>query len=205
MSEPTFIAPEAYVDPSAQIGEGAQILAFAFIGREAKVGERTVVGQGAVVLDGSEVGADCTIAPEAVIGSRGFGYVFDGRQHVRIPQVGKAQVGDRSEIGPATCIDRAALDVTEIGKDCRLGALIQVAHNCHIGDDCHIGSGSGLAGSTKIGPGARFGKRVGTAGHSQYGENVRADDLAGMTKTRIPANTHWAGYPARRIKDKSPD
>lgn len=200
MNEDTFIAPEAFVDPTAEIGEGAQIHSFAFVGRLARVGERTVVGPGAVIMDGSEVGSDCVVAPEAVIGSRGFGYVFDGKQHLRIPQIGKAVVGDRSEIGPATCIDRAALDVTAIGNDCKLGALIQVAHNCRLGDDCHVGSGSGLAGSTRIGSGARFGKRVGTAGHSVYGEKVRADDLSGMTKTKIPANTHWAGYPARQVK-----
>jgi UDP-3-O-[3-hydroxymyristoyl] glucosamine N-acyltransferase len=151
-------------------------------------------------MAGSVVGDKCTVAPEAVIGSRGFGYIFDGRQHVRIPQVGRVEIGDNTEIGPATCLDRAALDVTSVGKDCKLGALIQVAHNCRIGDDSQIGSGSGLAGSTKIGRGARFGRRVGTAGHSNYGDNVRADDLAGMTKTKIPGGTHWAGHPARQVK-----
>ena len=195
------IAAEAFVDPTAVVADDACIHPFAFVGRDVKVGARTVVGPGAVLLDGTEVGEDCVIAPEVVVGSRGFGYVFDGKQHVRIPQVGKVIIGDRTEIGPATCIDRAALDTTSIGKDCELGALIQVAHNCQIGDDCKIGSGSGLAGSTKIGKGARFGKRVGTAGHSEYGENVVADDLAGMTKTRIPADTHWAGYPARKLKN----
>ena len=199
-SESGYIDPSAYVAPSAQLGKGVQIHPFAFVGEQVKVGSGTIVGPGAVLLDGSEVGENCTIAPEAVVGSRGFGYVFDGKQHLRIPQVGRVVIGDRTEIGPATCIDRAALDETAIGSDCRLGALIQVAHNCQIGDDCHIGSGSGLAGSTRIGRGARFGRRVGTAGHSHYGENVRADDLAGMTKTRIPADTHWAGYPARQVK-----
>jgi UDP-3-O-[3-hydroxymyristoyl] glucosamine N-acyltransferase len=135
-----------------------------------------------------------------VIGSRGFGYVFDGEQHLRIPQVGVVTIGDNTEIGPATCIDRAALDATSVGSDCVLGALVQVAHNCEIGNDCQIGSGSGLAGSTKLGSGARFGNRVGTAGHSEYGSGVRADDLSGITKTKISGNTHWSGYPARQVK-----
>jgi len=194
------IAAEAYVDPSATLGEGVQIHPFAYIGAGVTIGDHTVVGPGAVVLAGTEVGAHCVIAPEAVLGSRGFGYVFDGKRHVRIPQVGKVVIGDHAEIGPATCIDRAALDETQIGDNCRLGAMIQVAHNCRIGSDSRIGSGSGLAGSTRIGSGARFGKRVGTAGHSVYGDNVVADELAGMTKTKIPSNTHWSGYPARQVK-----
>jgi len=199
-SQSRDIAPEAFVDPTAVLGEGVKVHAFAFVDREVKIGARSVIGPGAVVLAGSVIGEDCLIAPEAVVGSRGFGYVFDGREHVRIPQVGKVVIGDGSEVGPATCIDRAALDVTSIGARCQLGALIQVAHNCRIGDECQVGSGSGLAGSTTIGPGSRLGKRVGTAGHSEYGENVIVDDLAGMTKTKIPANSHWAGYPARQIK-----
>lgn len=196
----TYIAPEAYVHPTATIREGAQIHPFAYLGARVVIGEQTVVGPAAIIMDDVEIGKRCTIAPEAVIGSRGFGYVFDGQQHVRIPQVGNVTIGDDSVIGPATCIDRAALDTTKIGKGCHLGALIQVAHNCQIGDETEIGSGSGLAGSTVIGARARFGKRVGTAGHSHYGDDVTVDDLAGMTKTRIPGGTRWSGYPARQVK-----
>jgi UDP-3-O-[3-hydroxymyristoyl] glucosamine N-acyltransferase len=158
-----------------------------------------VIGPGAVVLDNCQIGEDCVIAGEAVVGSRGFGYVFDGQAHVRIPQVGRVVIGDRTTIGPAACLDRAALDQTRIGNDCQIGPLVQVAHNCQIGDDCRIGGGSGLAGSSRIGNGARFGDRVGTAGHSYYGEGVVADDLAGITKTKIPGGSQWAGYPARIV------
>ena len=200
MNEEAYIAPEAYVHPTAQLGPGVQVHPFAYIGAKVQLGKETVVGPGAVLMRGTVVGEKCVVAPEAVVGSRGFGYVFDGKQHVRIPQVGRVEIGDRSEIGPATCLDRATLDTTAVGSDCKLGALIMVAHNCHIGDDSQIGSGTGLAGGTKIGRGARFGRRVGTAGHSHYGDNVRADDLAGMTKTKIPGDTHWAGYPARQVK-----
>lgn len=200
MTNQPKIAPEAYVDPSAQLSPGVEVHPFAYIGAEAVIGPGTVIGFGAVVMPGSVIGEHSVIAPEAVIGSRGFGYVFDGKQHKRVPQVGRVEIGRHTEVGPATCIDRAALDVTKIGDHCQLGALVQIAHNCQLGDDCQIGSGSGLAGSTRLGGGARFGKRVGTAGHSHYGDNVIADDLAGMTKTRIPGNTHWTGYPARQVK-----
>lgn len=196
------IAESAYVDPTARIGAGCVISPFVYIGPGVTIGARTFVGPGAVILEGCRIGEDCLIAGEVVVGSRGFGYVHDGCQHVRIPQVGTVVIGDRTSIGPATCIDRAALEETSIGDDCRIGALTQIAHNCRIGEDCHIGGGSGLAGSSKIGKGARFGDRVGTAGHSTYGEGVRADDLAGITKTKIPAGSHWTGYPARQISNK---
>lgn len=199
MSVKPEISDSAYVDPSAVIGPSCVVSPFVFIGPRVVLGAGTFVGPGAVVLEGCEIGENSQIAGEAVVGSRGFGYVHDGREHVRVPQVGRVKIGDRSSIGPATCIDRAALELTQIGNDCKIGALVQIAHNCLLGDDCEIGGGTGLAGSTKIGPGARFGERVGTAGHSLYGEGVRVEDLAGMTKTKIPAGTHWAGHPARQI------
>lgn len=201
MANSAQVHESAYVDPTARLGDGCVVSPFAYIGANVVIGEGAFIGPGAVVLDGSEIGKDCKIAGEAVVGSRGFGYVHDGKQHVRIPQVGSVRIGDRTTIGPATCIDRAALEQTAIGTDCSIGALTQIAHNCQIGDDCQIGGGCGLAGSSKIGSGARFGDRVGTAGHSSYGEGVRADDLAGITKTKIPAGSHWAGYPARQISN----
>lgn len=194
------IAPEAFVHSTAVIGQNVKIHSFAYVGEKVSIGKGTIVGPGAVIMAGCRIGEDCVIAPEAVIGSRGFGYVFDGEQHVRIPQVGIVSIANRAEIGPATCIDRAAMDVTSIGEDCKLGAMIQVAHNCQLGNDCQIGSGSGMAGSTKLGSGVKFGKRVGSLGHSTYGDNARLDDLTGVTRAKIPANTRWTGYPARMVK-----
>ena len=196
------IAPEALVHPTAVIGENVKVHSFAYVGEGANIGKGTIIGPGAVIMRNCQIGQDCVIAPEAVLGSRGFGYVFDGKQHLRIPQVGRVSIGDNSEIGPATCIDRAAMDVTSVGEGCKLGAMIQVAHNCQLGKDCQIGSGSGLAGSTKLGSGVKFGKRVGSLGHSTYGDNAMLDDLTGVTRAKIPANTHWSGYPARLVKKK---
>src|SRR5690606_34546249 len=130
VSEQIDIAAEAFVSPSALLGEGVQVHPFAYVGENVKVGAGTIVGPGAVIMHGTVIGENCVIAPEAVIGSRGFGYVFDGKQHRRIPQVGQVEIDDRSEVGPATCIDRAALDSTTVGRDCKLGAMIQIAHNC---------------------------------------------------------------------------
>lgn len=193
------VADSAYVAPTASLGAGCEIAPFAYIGERVRIGAGTVIGPGAVILDDCEIGQNCTIAGEVVVGSRGFGYVFDGCDHLRIPQVGNVVIADRTTIGPSTCIDRAALETTFIGTDCQIGALVQIAHNCQIGDDSQIGGGSGLAGSTHLGRGTRFGDRVGTAGHSEYGDNVVAEDWAGITKTKIPGNSHWAGYPARML------
>ena len=195
------IAPESSGHPGALIGKGAQIHPFAFIDDKVSVGERSIIGQGAVLLSGVTVGPDCMVAPEAVLGSRGFGYVYDGQQHLRIPQVGSVEIGENSRIGPATCLDRAALEVTSIGHHCEIGAFVQIGHNCKISENCQIGSGTGLAGSTVIGPRSKFGKRIGTVGHSNYGSDVVLEDLCGMTKTKVASGTRWSGYPAHRVQN----
>lgn len=194
------VAAEAFVHEGAQLGEGVVVCPFAYIDDGVVIGARSVIGAGAVLLPGTTVGEDCLIGPETVLGSTGFGYVLDAGQHKRVPQVGRLEVGDASSIGPGCCIDRAALDVTRIGKNCQIGALVQIGHNCQLGEDSRIGSGSGLSGSTRIGKRARFGNRVGPAGHSNYGDDVVVDDLGGMTRTEIPSGTRWAGFPGRRVK-----
>lgn len=178
-------------------------MAFSYVGAHVRIGDRTWIGPGAVILDGCEIGEDCRISGGAVIGARGFGYSFDGREHVRIPQVGTVKVGDRVYLGAGSCVDCATLDATVIGCDCEIGAIAQIAHNCHVGNGSRLGCGCGLAGSTHLGSEARFGDGVGTAGHSHYGDRVIADDLAGITKTKIPSDTRWAGYPARRVRCSS--
>lgn len=194
------IAPEAFVHEGAQLGEGVVICPFAYVDDKVVVGARSVIGAGAVLLPGTTIGEDCLVGPETVLGSTGFGYVLEDGVHKRILQVGRLEVGDTSVIGPGCCVDRAALDVTRIGKNCQIGALVQIGHNCQIGEDAIIGSCSGLSGSTRIGKRARFGHRVGTAGHSNYGDDVVVDDLGGMTRTEIASGTRWAGFPARQVK-----
>ncbi len=192
------VAAEAVVDPSAQIEEGCIIHPFAYVGPRVKLGARAEIGPGAVILEGCEIGPDTVIAGEAVVGSCGFGYVFDGQQHLRLPQIGGVRIGPGAVVGPATCIDRATLDSTDIGARCRLGALTQVAHNCSVGDESQLGSGCGLAGSTRLGRRTRFGDLVGTNGHSVYGDDVTAENLTGFTRTQISTGTHWSGHPARQ-------
>lgn len=201
MTVPSDLADSAFIDPSAELGEGAIVHPFAYVGANVKIGARTVIGPGAVIMDGSQIGEDCVIAGEVVVGSRGFGFVFDGRQHLRIPQVGIVKIGDRTTVGPGTCIDRSTMEVTTIGNDCQIGSLCQIAHNCQIGDECELGGACGLSGTTKLARRVVFGERVGTQGHSTYGEGAIVEDWTGITRTRIPAGSRWAGYPGRMVKE----
>jgi len=134
------VAPQAAVHPSARVDPSAQVMPLASVGPGAEIGARTILHPGVQVGEGARVGQDCLLhanvvvrercvvgnrvilQPGVVIGSDGFGFAFDpegegqGPRHFKFPQVGIAVVEDDVEIGANTCVDRAALGVTRIGR-----------------------------------------------------------------------------------------
>jgi UDP-3-O-[3-hydroxymyristoyl] glucosamine N-acyltransferase len=206
------ILPAAIVSETATIGEGSSIYPGACIGRNVVVGNRTVIYSGAVLYNDVIIGDDCTIhanavvrercrignrciiQPGAVIGSDGFGYAPDGSSYYRIPQVGIVILDDDVEIGANSCIDRAAVEVTRIGRGTKLDNLVQIAHNCQIGENCMIVSQVGISGSTKIGNHVTLAGQVGVAGHLTIGDNVLVGAQSGVPSS-LQANAAYSGTP----------
>ena len=135
------------------------------------------------------------IQPGAVIGSDGFGYAPDGSSYYRIPQIGIVVLEDDVEIGANSCVDRAAIEVTRIGRGTKLDNLVQIAHNCQIGEDCMIVSQVGISGSAKIGNHVTLAGQVGVAGHLTIGDNVLVGAQSGVPSS-LPANAAYSGTPA---------
>ena len=73
------------------------------------------------------------VHPGSVLGADGFGYVFDGQAHRKIPQVGRVVVEDDVEIGANVTVDRATLGETVIGRGTKIDNLVQIGHNTVIG------------------------------------------------------------------------
>ena len=82
-----------------------------------------------VLYPGVEIGARAVIHAGVVLGADGFGFVFDGTQHIKIPQVGHLKIGADVEIGANTCVDRGTLDETMIAEGDKVDNLCQIAHN----------------------------------------------------------------------------
>ena len=177
------ISPAAFVDASAQIGEGAEIHPLAFVGREVKIGAGCVVHSGVRILDGCQIGASTTLFPNAVLyentvlgervivhagavlGAHGFGYSLVQGKHKLCAQLGFVQVGDDVEIGAATAIDRGTYGPTVIGEGTKLDNLVQIGHNCRIGRHNLICSQVGIAGSCSTGDYVVMAGQVGIADH----------------------------------------
>jgi UDP-3-O-[3-hydroxymyristoyl] glucosamine N-acyltransferase len=130
-----------------------------------------------------------------VIGSDGFGYAWTGKEHLKIPQVGRVVLHNDVEIGANTCIDRGALGDTIIHQGVKLDNLIQIGHNVEVDALTVMASQVGISGSVKIGKGCQIGGQVGTAGHLKIGDGCQLAARTGVMSD-LEAGGIYGGMPA---------
>ena len=196
---PCGVMPGAHIAPSALLGDEVTVYPGVVVGDNVRLGRGTclypgvilyadvVVGDdcilhgGVVVREGCRLGHRVIVQPNAVIGGDGFGFAPDGDQYFKIPQIGIVVIDDDVEIGAATCIDRAALGVTRVGRGSKLDNLVQIAHNVVVGEATVMAAQAGIAGSTQVGRHCTFGGQSAVAGHLKVGDNLTFGGRAGVT------------------------
>lgn len=210
---PAGVDPAARVAPSALLGRDVAVGPFAVIGERARLGDRTVVHAGVVVGDDVTTGEDCLLFPNVVIreritignrvtihagsvlGTDGFGYRWDGKRHVKIPQIGTVVVEDEVEIGSCVCVDRAKFSTTRIGRGTKIDNLVQIGHNVQIGPHCILVGQTGLAGSSKLGTGVVLGGQTAVRDHIRIGDGAMAAARSAIAEDVEP-KTIVSGMPA---------
>ncbi len=205
------VAESAHVDPTAEIGPLAVIEAGAEVGPRCRVGPLAVVGAHCVL------GADCRIGPHANlayailgdrvyvyagarIGQEGFGFATTADGHLSVPQLGRVLIGDDTEIGANTTIDRGSAQDTIIGPGCRLDNLVQVGHNVQMGRCCVVVAQVGIAGSTTMGDFVVIAGQAGLSGHTHVGDRARIGAQSGVMSD-VPAGGVYVGSPAQPASD----
>ncbi|MBA3343213.1 MAG: UDP-3-O-(3-hydroxymyristoyl)glucosamine N-acyltransferase, partial [Gemmatimonadaceae bacterium] len=186
----------AIVGDGASVGDGAWLGAHCVVGARVTVGENTRLHPGVTLYSGSELGRRVVLHSGVRVGSDGFGYVFRGGEHAKIPHVGRCLIGDDVEIGANTTVDRGSIDDTVIGAGTKIDNLVQIAHNVKVGRLCLIMAQVGIAGSAKIEDGCVIAGQAGLAGHITIGAGARIAGQAGVFGN-VPAGETWSGYPAR--------
>ena len=205
------VAASAQVDPTAHVGPGCVI------------GERVKVGARCVLLSGSQVRRDCVLGDEVVlhpnvvlyprtqvgnrvtihagtvIGSDGYGYVFDQGRHLKMPHVGHVIIHDDVEIGANTAIDRGALGPTVIGQGTKIDNLVHIAHNVTIGRHNLIMGQCGFAGSSQLGDYCVIASQSGVADHLNLGPQATVGAKSGVMRD-IPPQGRVLGIPAQPDK-----
>lgn len=223
---PLFFPPEGYppgIHPSADIAPTAQVDVSAYVGPACVIGPGVTIGARSVLLGGNHIGRDCQVGDDVrlfpnvvlyertrighrvaihagtVIGSDGYGYVFDQGRHRKVLQVGNVIIEDDVEIGANSAIDRAALGSTVIGAGTKIDNLVHIAHNVVFGQHCLIMGQCGFAGSTQFGDYCVIASQSGVAGHLTIGHRVTVGGKSGVTRDLADGQT-VLGYPA--VPDK---
>lgn len=196
-----FVGPAAVVEAGAAIGERAYIGPGCVIGRNAKIGEDSWLYPRVVVADDCVVGNRCVIQAGAVIGGDGFGYAQDEqRRWIRIPQVGRAILGDDVEIGANTTVDRGAQGDTVIGNGVKIDNLCQIAHNVQVGENSIMAGQSGIAGSSKIGKRFAIGGQAGVHGHITVADDVTLAGRSNLAKSVREPGVYSSAIRAEKLE-----
>lgn len=181
LGKEVFIGDFSVVEQGATIGAGSHIAAQVYIGENVLIGEGVTIYPGVRIYKNCRIGDRVILHANAVIGSDGFGFAHDAEgNYIKIPQIGRVDLGDDVEIGANTVIDRASMGVTKIENGVKLDNLIQVGHNVVIGKNTVIAAQTGIAGSTKIGENSKIGGQVGVAGHLSLGVNSQIAAQSGV-------------------------
>lgn len=188
------IYPNVYIGKGAEIGNRVILYPGVYVGEGCKVGDDSVLFANVVVNEKTTIGERVVIHGGTVLGSDGYGFMWDGTCHRKIPQIGGVVIGDDVEIGANCTVDRATLGNTVIDRGTKIDNLVMVAHNCKVGEHSLIVSQSGLAGSAKVGKNVIIAGQVGVAGHLSIGDGAVVGPKSGVTKD-IEAGAKVTGYP----------
>src|SRR5712691_1907045 len=216
---------EPFVHPSAAIAGGADIDLTVYIGPHVSIGEGTRVAcgtrieAGVVIGDRVSVGSDCVLHPGVVlydditigdrvilhagvcIGADGFGYVRDDMGYHKFPQRGTVVMEDDVELGAHTCVDRAALGQTRIGRGTKIDNLVHVGHNCDIGERVVIAAQTGISGSFTIEDDCIIGGQVGFGDHIRVLSGAVIGSKAGILPGKIVRPGVWWGIPIQPLDE----
>ena len=185
------IHPAAVIAPTAKIGEGASVGAFAVVGERVSIGRNAILHPHVVIYEGAEIGDDflahshavvrefCKVGNRVVlqngvvVGGDGFGFAkrADGT-HYKIVQSGVTVIEDDVEVQSLTSVDRATVGETRVRRGAKIDSRVQVGHACVVGEDNIICAQTGLAGSSILEKNVLLAGQVGVSGHLTIHDNA---------------------------------
>ena len=183
IGEGVFIAAGVVLGRGVTLGKGVILHPNVVIGANVFIGDQTIIHPNASVLEGCRIGRRVIIQAGSVIGSDGFGFVYDQGRYHKMPQIGIVQIDDDVEIGANNTIDRGTLGKTWIKTGVKTDNLVHIAHNVTVGEHCVIVAQVGIAGSTTIGRHCIFAGQAGIGGHLTIGNQVTVGPQCGVAQS----------------------
>lgn len=205
VAETADIALTAYVGPNVCVGDYAHVGAYTrleagvVLGANVSVGNDCVLHPNVVLYDGVTIGNAVILHAGVCLGADGFGYVRHDLGYQKFPQIGTVVIEDEVEIGSHTCVDRAALGRTRIGRGTKLDNMVHVGHNCDIGERVVIAAQTGISGSVVIEDDAVIGGQVGFGDHTRVQSGAIIGSKAGILPGKIVRPGVWWGIPVQPL------
>lgn len=196
-----YLGPHVSIGEQSRIGGGTIVESGVTIGDNVTVGSDCVLHPGVVLYDNVSIGDRVVLHAGVCIGADGFGYVRSDMGYHKFPQQGTVVIEDDVELGAHTCVDRAALGVTRIGKGTKLDNLVHVGHNCDIGARVVIAAQTGISGSVIIEDDVVIGGQVGFGDHIRVRSGAVIGSKAGVLPGKIVRPGVWWGIPIQPLED----
>ncbi len=135
------------------------------------IGKDVIIGNNVILHSGARIGASAFYHYEDLEGLK----TFHG--------LGKVIISDDVEIGYNTVVQRGTFGDTFIGRNTKVGNLVEIGHDVRIGSNCKIVSQVGIAGNAFIGNDVKI---LGQSGVANF---VRINDGAKiMARTSVIKN-----------------
>ncbi len=201
LANDVHIGPYVTVGRNVSMESGCSVGSHCVIGDDVRIGANTTLHARVTLYSSVVIGARCIVHAGCVLGADGFGFTRTPEGYRKFPQVGAVVIEDDVEIGANTCIDRAALGRTVIGRGTKLDNLVHVAHNVRIGREVVVAAQTGFSGGVTVGDGVVIGGQVGMG----HGARIDSHSVLGgqsgiLTKQHIKAGEPVWGTPARPLR-----
>ncbi|WP_348810468.1 DapH/DapD/GlmU-related protein [Flavobacterium maritimum] len=195
------ISSTAIVDESSIIGSNIFIGHNVVIEENCHLGDNTIINHNTVVKKDTIIGNDVVIGSNCVIGGVGFGYEKDEfGVYVFMPHIGNVIIHDNVDIGNNTCIDRAVMGSTILGRNVKVDNLVHIAHGVVIGENSLIIANAMIAGSVTIGENCWIAPSASILNKKKIGNNVTVG-MSSLVLKDVGDNLIVTGNPAEDLKE----
>jgi len=192
--ETAVIDSEAVIHPNSYIGP------FSYVGKST-IAEGTIVHGHCHIYDNCEIGSNVVLHANTVIGSDGFGFMWNKEGEIeKFLHIGKVVIEDNVEIYPFSNVDRGTLSETIIKKGSKIDHFCHIGHNSKVGESSILTAGTTMCGGSEVGKGTWIGVNTIIKEKIKVGNNCLIG-LGTLVTKNIPDGETWLGVPARKLKE----
>ncbi len=179
---------ESEISPEARVHERAYLAP-----KNVQIGAGTIVEPNASIMERAIIGKNVTIRAGAVIAGEDLEAKRLGRDYPVIPHAGAVLIEDGTEVQGGAQIMRAVYGgFTVVGEECRIGAMVHLAHNVTLGRRCYVAPCTIVCGSARLEDDVWVGPSSTISSELTVGRNA-VITLGSVVTKDVPQNGHVSG------------